>query len=72
MRRAVTSVASFRGRTSGETGVWAHGHTGTQLTHILNQVIVTSFLFPDAKFSEERLAAMSQLVGKDKLVVDIR
>ncbi|GFZ46263.1 1-(5-phosphoribosyl)-5-[(5-phosphoribosylamino) methylideneamino] imidazole-4-carboxamide isomerase [Saitozyma sp. JCM 24511] len=36
-----------------------------------DKIIVTSFLFPDAKFSEERLAAMSQLVGKDKLVVDI-
>jgi hypothetical protein len=49
-----------------------HGQPGTQLTHVLIQVIVTSFLFPDAKFSEERLAAMSQLVGKDRLVVDIR
>ncbi|KAL1916837.1 uncharacterized protein VTP21DRAFT_5541 [Calcarisporiella thermophila] len=35
------------------------------------KLIVTSFLFPDAKFSLERLRAISQLVGKDKLVVDL-
>lgn len=36
-----------------------------------SKVIVTSYLFPDAKFSEERLAAISKLVGKDQLVVDV-
>lgn len=36
------------------------------------QVIVTSYLFPDAKFSFERLKDISSLVGKDKLVVDVR
>lgn len=36
------------------------------------QVIVTSFLFPGAKFSLDRLKAISAIVGKDKLVVDVR
>lgn len=36
------------------------------------QVIVTSYLFPNAKFSLERLAELAKLVGKDKLVVDVR
>jgi len=34
-------------------------------------VIVTSYLFPDAKFSLERLKKISSLVGKDRLVVDV-
>ncbi|KAH8118646.1 Phosphoribosylformimino-5-aminoimidazole carboxamide ribotide isomerase [Phellopilus nigrolimitatus] len=36
-----------------------------------SKVIVTSFLFPSARFSLERLQALSQTIGKDKLVVDI-
>lgn len=36
------------------------------------KVIVTSYLFPSAKFSLERLQQLSQRVGKDKLVVDVR
>lgn len=36
-----------------------------------SKVIVTSYLFPDAKFSLERLQALSQLVGRDRLVVDV-
>ncbi|KAF9057580.1 N--5 [Panaeolus papilionaceus] len=36
-----------------------------------SKVIVTSYLFPNAKFSLERLQALSTLVGKDKLVVDV-
>jgi phosphoribosylformimino-5-aminoimidazole carboxamide ribotide isomerase len=36
------------------------------------QVIVTSHLFPSAKFSLDRLKEISKLVGKDKLVVDVR
>lgn len=35
-------------------------------------MIVTSYLFPNAKFSLERLAELAKLVGKDKLVVDVR
>lgn len=35
-------------------------------------MIVTSFLFPDAKFSLERLEKISSLVGKERLVVDVR
>jgi hypothetical protein len=37
-----------------------------------NKVIVTSYLFPDAKFSMERLIELENLVGKDRLVVDVR
>jgi hypothetical protein len=33
---------------------------------------VTSYLFPEAKFSLERLQKISSLVGKDRLVVDVR
>jgi phosphoribosylformimino-5-aminoimidazole carboxamide ribotide isomerase len=36
------------------------------------QVIVTSFLFPNGVFSVERLEAVSSAVGKDRLVVDVR
>lgn len=36
------------------------------------QVIVTSYLFPDGKFSLERLQKISSVVGKDRLVVDVR
>ncbi|KAI0081847.1 Phosphoribosylformimino-5-aminoimidazole carboxamide ribotide isomerase [Panus rudis PR-1116 ss-1] len=36
-----------------------------------SKVIVTSFLFPDGKFSLERLERLSSLVGKDNLVVDV-
>jgi phosphoribosylformimino-5-aminoimidazole carboxamide ribotide isomerase len=32
---------------------------------------VTSYLFPGAKFSLERLQAISEAVGKDRLVVDV-
>lgn len=33
---------------------------------------MTSHLFPSAKFSLDRLEEISKLVGKDKLVVDVR
>ncbi|KAK0526410.1 Enzyme that catalyzes the fourth step in the histidine pathway [Tilletia horrida] len=35
------------------------------------KVIVTSYLFPDCKFSEERLRELSERVGKHRLVVDV-
>ncbi|KAJ2381063.1 Enzyme that catalyzes the fourth step in the histidine pathway, partial [Coemansia sp. RSA 2603] len=35
------------------------------------KVIVTSWLFPDARFSLQRLQALSSLVGRDRLVVDL-
>ncbi|TIB81123.1 Phosphoribosylformimino-5-aminoimidazole carboxamide ribotide isomerase [Wallemia mellicola] len=35
------------------------------------KVIVTSYLFPEAKFSLERLKSVSEAVGKDRLVVDV-
>lgn len=38
----------------------------------LLQVVVTSHLFPSAKFSLERLQELAELVGKDRLVVDVR
>ncbi|MDR2555808.1 MAG: phosphoribosylformimino-5-aminoimidazole carboxamide ribotide isomerase [Fibromonadaceae bacterium] len=34
-------------------------------------VIVTSYIFPDGKFSLEKLKAISSKVGKEKLVVDL-
>ncbi|KAG6900969.1 hypothetical protein C0993_004407 [Termitomyces sp. T159_Od127] len=37
-----------------------------------SKVIVTSYLFPNAKFSLERLKKVSSVVGKDRLVVDVR
>lgn len=36
------------------------------------QVIVTSYLFPEQKLSLQRLQTVSSLVGKERLVVDIR
>ncbi|WFD42809.1 1-(5-phosphoribosyl)-5[(5-phosphoribosylamino)methylideneamino]imidazole-4-carboxamidisomerase [Malassezia psittaci] len=35
------------------------------------KVIVTSYLFPECRFSMERLLQMEKAVGKDRLVVDI-
>ncbi|KAI9354515.1 hypothetical protein DFJ73DRAFT_301422 [Zopfochytrium polystomum] len=35
------------------------------------QVIVTSWLFPDAKFSDDRLRRLCERVGREKLVVDV-
>ncbi|TPX30557.1 1-(5-phosphoribosyl)-5-[(5-phosphoribosylamino)methylideneamino]imidazole-4-carboxamide isomerase [Synchytrium microbalum] len=35
------------------------------------KVIVTSWLFPDAAFSEERLRQISEKIGTEKLVVDV-
>ncbi|WFD29131.1 nuclear pore complex subunit [Malassezia sp. CBS 17886] len=35
------------------------------------KVVVTSYLFPDCKFSMERLLEMERVVGRDRLVVDI-
>ena len=35
------------------------------------QVIVTSYLFPSATFSLDRLRSLAALVGKDRLVVDV-
>jgi len=37
-----------------------------------SKVIVTSYLFPEGKFSMERLVELESLVGKDRLVVDVR
>lgn len=35
------------------------------------KVIVTSWLFPDARFAPERLAALVAAVGRDRLVIDL-
>ncbi|PWN39512.1 Phosphoribosylformimino-5-aminoimidazole carboxamide ribotide isomerase [Ceraceosorus guamensis] len=35
------------------------------------KIIVTSYLFPDCKFSLSRLQALVDLVGKDRIVVDL-
>lgn len=37
-----------------------------------SQVIVTSYLFPKAKFDLERLQRLAKKVGKERLVVDVR
>lgn len=36
-----------------------------------DKVIVTSYLFPQCRFSMERLLALERLVGRERLVVDI-
>ncbi|KIM46189.1 hypothetical protein M413DRAFT_441260 [Hebeloma cylindrosporum] len=36
-----------------------------------SKVIVTSFLFPDGRFSLEHLKSISEIVGKGRLVVDV-
>lgn len=33
---------------------------------------MTSYLFPNGKFDEDRLKRLANQAGKDKLVVDIR
>jgi len=54
---------SIRGRTMGNYSL---------MNENMNQVIVTSYLFPRGKFSLERLQATASVVGKEKLVVDVR
>ena len=41
------------------------------LTHGASHVIVTSYLFPGARFSQENLDRMVASVGKDRLVIDL-
>ncbi|KAJ3181030.1 Enzyme that catalyzes the fourth step in the histidine pathway [Gaertneriomyces sp. JEL0708] len=36
-----------------------------------DKVIVTSWLFPNAKFSKERLVALAERIGKKNLVIDL-
>ena len=36
-----------------------------------HKVILTSFLFPDAHFSLDRLVQMERAVGRERLVVDV-
>jgi hypothetical protein len=36
------------------------------------QVIVTSYLFPEAKFSLDRLQKLVSSIGKERLVIDLR
>ncbi|KAJ7682804.1 hypothetical protein DFH06DRAFT_1162196 [Mycena polygramma] len=36
-----------------------------------SKVIVTSYLFPDARFSLEHLESLAAAIGKDRLVVDV-
>ena len=37
-----------------------------------DKVIVTSWLFPDARFSFDRLIALSKKISKNRLVIDLR
>lgn len=37
-----------------------------------SKVIVTSWLFPDARFNLKRLQCLSETIGKDRLVIDLR
>ncbi|KAI3657620.1 hypothetical protein MP638_001339 [Amoeboaphelidium occidentale] len=41
------------------------------LQHGAGKIIVTSYLFPEGKFSIERLKNISDIAGKDRLVVDL-
>ncbi len=36
-----------------------------------SHVIITSWLFPDLKFSLDRVKTISKMIGKDKLVIDL-
>ena len=48
-------------------------YSATEITSEVHwKVIVTSYLFPDAKFSLGRLQKISSVIGKDRLVVDVR
>lgn len=55
----------------GASKVCLHGFSCLHLINI-KQVIVTSYLFPDARFSLDRLKAISEKVGPERLVVDLR
>ena len=37
-----------------------------------NKIVVTSYLFPDGNFSLARLIELENLVGKDRLIIDVR
>lgn len=60
---------SFQGADLG----WPVDYTTSKFASEVHvQVIVTSYLFPDAKFSLGRLRKISSAVGKGRLVVDVR
>lgn len=46
-------------------------YTSSQWLLGFNQVIVTSYLFPQARFDLERLRRLSEKVEKRRLVVDV-
>ncbi|KAJ1973037.1 Enzyme that catalyzes the fourth step in the histidine pathway [Dimargaris verticillata] len=48
-----------------------HGAHKVRIMNPLNLVIVTSWLFPDAKFSLDRLQQLCGTIGRDRLVVDL-
>jgi phosphoribosylformimino-5-aminoimidazole carboxamide ribotide isomerase len=47
------------------------GNAAAWLDAGAGKVIVTSWLFPDARFAPERLEALSRAIGADRLVVDL-
>lgn len=46
-------------------------NTGQWLDYGAQKVIVTSYLFPDGQFSEERADEMASIAGRDRLVIDL-
>jgi len=47
------------------------GNAASWIAAGAEKVIVTSWLFPAARFSDERLATLAQAVGRERLVVDL-
>lgn len=58
-----------KGASHVSTHVWS---LERQPTNKAIQVILTSYLFPDAQFSLERLKAIANLVGRERVVIDLR
>ncbi|KAJ2860783.1 Enzyme that catalyzes the fourth step in the histidine pathway [Coemansia erecta] len=67
---AIDALASWRDGMQVGGGITAD-NAQLWISRGASKVIVTSWLFPGARFSEERLQALERCVGRDRLVVDL-
>ncbi|KAK4689970.1 hypothetical protein P7C73_g162, partial [Tremellales sp. Uapishka_1] len=70
-----TNAAEWLRKGASKVGLYSRvrfrASIGTRRKTHTTQVILTSYLFPEAKFSLERLSSLSTMIGKENLVVDI-
>lgn len=67
---ALAALAAYPGGLQVGGGITPE-NAATYLSAGASHVIVTSYLFPDGQFSEERLKALNACVGASRLVIDL-